>query len=183
MLLTAPNGSQVEAHLVGYESPMQDRNWLLVAIWVCTAEGSGACMANCWQAEEVRRMVVWFTAMADGVPVDEWGGACLEANLEFELVAASAESVTVRAHFILERGAWYPADGTPPFLTMEPPSTWSCYRATCDGSPKSLPTSCGGIRRSRLNARSRLPCGDAAEGGLAGTPTLSRFRRVPTRYI
>lgn len=98
---------------MGYESPTQDMNWLLVAIRVSTPEGSGASVEPCWQAEEVQRMVVWFTAMADGVPVQQWGGACLEANLEFELVAASAETVTLRAHFILERGTWHPADGSP----------------------------------------------------------------------
>jgi hypothetical protein len=57
-------------------------------------------------------MVVWFVALANGVPVHVWGGACLEPNLEFELVAASAESVTLRASFILEHGIWYPADGS-----------------------------------------------------------------------
>lgn len=113
MLLTAHDGSQVEAHLVGYEFPTQDRNWLLVAIRVSTPQGRGASVEPCWQAEEVQRMAVWFTAMADGVSVQQWGGACLEANLEFELVAASTETVTVRAHFILERGAWHPADGSP----------------------------------------------------------------------
>lgn len=113
MLLTAHDSSQVEAHLVGYESPTQDGNWLLVAIRVSTPEGSGTSVEPCWQAEEVKRMVVWFTAVADGVPVHEWGGACLEANLEFELVAASAETVTLRAYFILEHGTWHPANGGP----------------------------------------------------------------------
>jgi hypothetical protein len=112
MVLTSHDGSQVEAHLVGYESPTAD-NWLLVAIRVTTPGGSGASVEPCWQTQEVRRMVVWFSAMVDGVPVHEWGGACLEANLEFKLVAASAVSVTLRANFILERGTWHPADGSP----------------------------------------------------------------------
>jgi hypothetical protein len=114
MLLTALDGSHVEAHLVGYESPTQEnRNWLLVAIRVSTPRGSGASVEPCWQAEEVRRMIVWFTAIADGVPVHPRGAACLEANLEFELVAAAAERVKVRADVILERGWWHPAEGGP----------------------------------------------------------------------
>ena len=112
MLLTARDGSQVEAHILGYESPVQDMNWLSVAIRVSTPEGSGASAEPCWQAEEVKRVVVWFTAMANGVPVHAWGGACLEANLEFELIANSAEAVTIRAHFILD-DTWHPADGSP----------------------------------------------------------------------
>src|SRR5262249_17882309 len=107
------DGSQVEAHIVGYQFPAGDDNWLLVAMGVATPEGNGASVEPCWQTEEVRRMAAWFSAMAEGVPVHKWGGACLEANLEFELVAASAESVTPRAHFILERGVWHPADGSP----------------------------------------------------------------------
>lgn len=111
MLLTAPAGSYVEADIVGYQFPTGDDNWLLVEIHVTTPQGSGNTVVPCWQAEEVQRMVVWFSAMAEGVPVEEWGGACLEANLEFQLVGASVESVTLRAHFILERGVRHPADG------------------------------------------------------------------------
>jgi hypothetical protein len=111
MLLTADDGAQLEAHIVGYESAINDMNWLLVAIHVSTPQGSGTTVENCWQIEEVQRMIAWFHAMAHGVPVQRWGGACLEANLEFELVATSVAHVTVRATFILETGLWHPDDG------------------------------------------------------------------------
>jgi hypothetical protein len=116
MHLIALDGSQLEAHLVGYESPTNeptnDRNWLLASIHISTPQGSGRTVENCWQIEEVQRMIVWFRAMADGVPVQYWGGACLEANLEFELVAISVSSVRVRATFIVESGLWHPVDGS-----------------------------------------------------------------------
>ena len=113
MLLIAPDGSQVEAHIIGYEFPPYDKNWLLVAIRVSTPQGSGTSVDPCWQVEEVQRMVVWFTAMADGVPVKTWGAGCLEHNLEFQLTAASGNTVTIRAYFSLEHGIWHPADGNP----------------------------------------------------------------------
>jgi hypothetical protein len=65
-------------------------------------------------------MVVRFTAMADGVPVQVWDGGCLEANLEFELVADSAVAATLQAHFILESGTWHPANGSPDELGLGP---------------------------------------------------------------
>jgi hypothetical protein len=71
LLPTARDGAEVEAHLVGYECPTLDRNWLLVAIEVSTLQDSVASVEPCWQAEEVTRMVVWFTATADGVLVHE----------------------------------------------------------------------------------------------------------------
>jgi hypothetical protein len=111
MLLTTDNGAQLEAHIVGYESPINDMNLLLVAISVSTLQGSGATVENCWQIEEVHRMIAWFQAMADGVPVQRWGGGCLEAHIEFELVAKVATMVTVRASFILESGLWHPEAG------------------------------------------------------------------------
>lgn len=113
MRLSAHDGSYLEAHIVRYQFPLGHDNRLLVATWVKTPFGIGRSVDPCWQTEEVRRMVAWFSAMAEDRAVDEWGGACLEANLEFELVATSADTVTIGAHFILERGIWHPADGRP----------------------------------------------------------------------
>jgi hypothetical protein len=111
MLLTGSDGSRVEAHIVGYESPNGHDNWLLVAIRVTTPDGAGESIENCWQIEEVRRLIVWFTAIAEGLAVQSWGGNCLEATLEFTLVAESLETATILASFILERGLWYPRNG------------------------------------------------------------------------
>ena len=66
-------------------------------------------------------MAGWFSAMAEGESVHGWGGACLEANLEFELVAATTESVTLRASFILASGIWFPkvAEGRPKVVDFQ----------------------------------------------------------------
>ena len=116
MLLTADDGAQLEAHIVGYESAtsVNDMNWLLVAIHVSTPQGSGTTVENCWQIEEVQRMIAWFHAMANGVAsaVQRWGGACLEANLEFELVATSVATCHGTRHVHpRDTGIWYPDDG------------------------------------------------------------------------
>jgi hypothetical protein len=110
-LLTGDDGSQLEAHSVGYESPNAHDNWLLVAIRITTPRGFGESIEECWSIEEVRRMNVWLTVIADGLPVQAWGGNCLEANLEFTLVAESPETATIRASFILGRGLWHPTHG------------------------------------------------------------------------
>ncbi len=113
MLLTARDGARFEVHLVGYQSPTQVDNWLLVAIAVTTPQGHGGSVEPCLETREVRRMITWFNAVADGVPVHPWGGGGLEVNLEFWVTATSPQLITLRADFILESGAWYPADGKP----------------------------------------------------------------------
>jgi hypothetical protein len=121
MFLTGRDGSQVEAHILGYQFPTGSDNWLLIAMRITTPQGEGASVEPCWQTGEVRRMADWFSAMAEGKSVHGWGGACLEANLEFELVAATTESVTLRASFILASGIWYPkvAEGCPKVIDYQ----------------------------------------------------------------
>jgi len=113
MILFSRDGSHVEAHIVGYQFPNGQDNWLLVSTRISTPHGNGTSVDPCWQTAEVRRMIAWFSAMTKSASVFDWGGACLEANLEFELVGATPDTVTIRANFILERGIWHPADGSP----------------------------------------------------------------------
>lgn len=95
---------------MGYEAPVEDDNWLLVSIAVSMPQGHGASVDPCLRTQEARKLITWFVALAEGVPVEPAMGG-LEANLDFERLSASAESVVLRVCFILERGLWYPADG------------------------------------------------------------------------
>ncbi len=110
MLLSAPDGSYIETHLVDYEVPVEDDNWLLVSIAVSTPQGHGASVDPCLRTQEIRKLITWFVALEEGVPVMPSAGG-LESNLEFERLSASAESVMLRVCFIIEHGLWYPADG------------------------------------------------------------------------
>jgi hypothetical protein len=83
---------------------------LLVSIVVSTPQGHGASVDPCPRTQEVRKLITWFVALAEGIPVMPSAGG-LEANLNFERLSASAESVMLRVDFILERGLWYPAKG------------------------------------------------------------------------
>ena len=86
-------------HLVSYEAPVEDDNWLLVSIVVSTPQGHGASLEPCLRTQEVRKLITWFVALAEGIPVMPSAGG-LEANLDFERLSASAESVMLRVDFI-----------------------------------------------------------------------------------
>lgn len=114
MLLTSRDGSQLEVHIVGYQFPDSDENWLLIHTSVTTAVGYGENLDPCWETQEARRIITWFRAMSQSVPVHPWGGYCLEHELEFELIGESESSVTLRADIILEHGVWQPSNGSQP---------------------------------------------------------------------
>lgn len=114
MLLTSRDGSQLEVHIVGYQFPDSDENWLLVHMRVITESGYGDSVEPCWETQEAQRIIAWFRALSQSVPVHPWGGHCLEHNLEFELIGESESSVMLRADIILEHGVWTPSDASQP---------------------------------------------------------------------
>jgi hypothetical protein len=95
-----------------------DRNWLVIAGWVQTADGAWAFRDSClmtWEAEQIHR---WWRAVAGGVSesVQPDGGTSpnltfIEPNLAFSLAHRDEETAEIRVHFSLE--------SAPPWLDHE----------------------------------------------------------------
>jgi hypothetical protein len=116
MLLKSLDGSEFEATIAGYEFPAGaqnkwDANWLLIAMRVQSPLGAGSCVDPCLTTWDAERLIAWLEAQAQGAPAEPEKGF-IEPNLDFEVLRVEGEALTMRVHFILERGAfWKPADG------------------------------------------------------------------------
>jgi hypothetical protein len=116
MLLKGRDGSEFEATIVGYEFPhiehkKWDSNWLMVSMRVQSPLGAGKCVDPCLTTWDVERLITWLEAQAQASPTES-DIYFLEANLGFEICKVSGSVLTLRVHFILERGAfWKPVNG------------------------------------------------------------------------
>lgn len=114
MLLKSLDGSEFEASIASYEFPeiedKGDSNWLLIFIRVKSPRGEGTCVDPCLTTWDVERLIRWLEAQANGTPAEPDIGF-LEPNLEFEVIEAAGDTLTLRVRFILERKSWWKPTG------------------------------------------------------------------------